>query len=322
MKSVTYLRRNRKTPAIREMLSEVQVRASDIVAPFYVIDGHKKTQNVDAMPGVQRLSKDLVVKQAEYIHEKGIQSICLFPVIEKSLKNFYGSEAINLDGLIPETIRLLKKEIPSLTVIADVALDPYTSHGHDGIPDKTGYIDNSKSLRMLKAQAIALAQAGVDIVAPSDMMDGRVFEIRKSLDKENHSKVSILSYASKYASSTFYSPFREALNSAPSYGDKKTYQLSPNRVKEGLFEANVDEKEGADMLLVKPGLLYLDILQKVKESSMLPVGAFHVSGEYSMIMAADKLGFLSAKEAFLESFVAFKRAGADFIITYGYTYIF
>ncbi|MCH9630013.1 MAG: Delta-aminolevulinic acid dehydratase [Chlamydiia bacterium] len=314
-------RRNRKSETIRTLLQEVQLSPSDIVAPFYLLSGKGRKEEIISMPGIFKLSVDLIAKEAEKLHKKGVQAICLFPVTDSSHKDFYGTEAMNDSGLIPSAIRFLKKEVPSLAVISDVALDPYTTHGHDGIPDADGYVNNDKSLRMLKAQALSQARAGVDIVAPSDMMDGRVLAIRKALDKEGFTQVSILSYAAKYTSPALYSPFRSALSSTPSYGDKKSYQLSPSNAKEAYIECSQDENEGADMLLVKPGLPYLDILYRIKQSTSLPVGAFHVSGEYSMVMAAHDKGFFDAKGAFDEALTAFKRAGADFIFSYSYNFL-
>lgn len=316
MKLLSRPRRNRKSESIRTLLEDVVVTPQDIVAPLYVVEGKNQKTEVRSMPGVFRRSIDSLLNKAEELHKKGIQCICLFPSIDPNLKDFYGSEAINENGLIPKAVRLLKRELPTLSVMTDVALDPYTTHGHDGIPDQSGYIENDKTLRMLKMQAVIQAHSGVDIIAPSDMMDGRVLAIRETLDNKGYENVSILSYSSKYASKALYSPFREALQSTPSKGDKNNYQLSPKSSKEGILEALIDVDEGADILLVKPGLPYLDILYRLKQQVSIPVGAFHVSGEYSMIKAAEKLGYINAKHAFEESMIAFKRAGADFIITY------
>ncbi|PCI94362.1 porphobilinogen synthase [Candidatus Aerophobetes bacterium] len=313
-------RRNRKSESVRNLLQEIHVQPSDIVAPFYLLPGANKKEEIAPMPGIFKLSMDLIASEAENLHKKGIQAICLFPVTDPSYKDLYGTEAMNDNGLIPSAVRFLKKELPSLAIISDVALDPYTTHGHDGIIDEDGYVNNDKSLRMLKAQALSHARAGVDIIAPSDMMDGRVFAIRKALDKEGFTQVNILSYTAKYTSPALYSPFRAALNSTPSFGDKKSYQLNPSVVKDAYIEASQDEHEGADMLLIKPGLPYLDVLYRVKQSTSLPVGIFHVSGEYSMVMAAHQKGYLNAHEAFEEALIAFKRAGADFIFTYSFNY--
>lgn len=314
-------RRNRKSESIRKILQEIYFQASDIIAPLFLLSGTNRKEEISSMPGIYRLSLDLLLKKAEALHKRGIQGICLFPVIEPHLKNHYGSEAFNENGLVPSAIKTLKEEIPSLTIFSDVALDPYTSHGHDGIPNEDGYIDNDKTLRALKAQALTQARSGVDVIAPSDMMDGRILTIRKALDKEGFSQTSLLSYATKYASLSLYAPFREALNSTPSFGNKYSYQLNPASSKVSELEAKLDEEEGADMLLVKPGLPYLDILYRLKQKTSLPVGAYHVSGEYAIIIAAHEKGVIDAKLAFEESMIAFKRAGADFVFTYAYDFL-
>ncbi len=308
-------RRNRKSPAIRSLVQETHLHASDLIVPFFILEGTNIRQPIQAMPGIDRLSIDLLIKEAELLHAQGIPAIALFPVIDPSLKDEIGSEGWNPNSLIVRAIYQLKKEIPSLSLITDIALDPFTSHGHDGIVNDKGEIVNDESLDALVKQAICYAEAGCDIVAPSDMMDGRVKAIRESLDKEGHNQTSILSYAAKYASA-FYGPFRNAIQTKLSFGDKKTYQMDPSNRQEAIKEALLDEGEGADMLLVKPALPYLDVICILKEKTSLPIGAYHVSGEYAMIMAADEKGFLDAEQVLYESLISIKRAGADFIFTY------
>ncbi|QVL57825.1 MAG: porphobilinogen synthase [Simkaniaceae bacterium] len=308
-------RRNRKSPAVRSLIQETVLQASDLIVPFFVLDGEKNRQPIQSMPGIDRLSVDLIIKEAELLHAQGIPAIALFPVINPSLKDIHGSEAWNPLSLIPQAIRQIKKELPSLCVINDVALDPYTSHGHDGIVNEKGEIDNDETLGALVKQATCYAEAGCDIIAPSDMMDGRVKVIREALDNKGNNQTSILSYTAKYASA-FYGPFRNAIQTSLSFGDKKTYQMDPANRDEAVREALLDEEEGADMLMVKPGLPYLDVILALKEKSSLPVGAYHVSGEYAMIMAAHEKGFLDAETALYESLISIKRAGADFIFTY------
>lgn len=262
------------------------------------------------MPGINRLSIDLLLKEAELLHAQGIPAVALFPVIDPSLKDDQGSEGWNPESLVVRAIQALKRELPSLCVITDVALDPFTSHGHDGIIYE-GEVDNDLTLEALVKQATCYAEGGCDIVAPSDMMDGRVGVIRKALRPQ----VGILSYTAKYASA-FYGPFRNAIGSQLLSGDKKTYQMNPANRREAIREALLDEEEGADMLMVKPALPYLDVLLAIKEKTTLPVGAYHVSGEYAMVMAAAEKGFINAELTFYESLISIKRAGADFIFTY------
>lgn len=313
-------RRNRHTAAIRSLVEETYLRPSDFVAPFFLLAGENQQQPIETLPGVSRLSLDHILREAEKLHRFGIPAIALFPVIDPELKDEHGSEAFNERGLIPQAIRLLKKEIPSLCVMADIALDPYTSHGHDGIANATGSILNDSTVEVLAQMAVLLAQCGVDIVAPSDMMDGRIGAIRQALDLHHYSDVGILSYSSKYASN-LYAPFREAVGSSLKFGDKKTYQMNPANSREALREARLDVAEGADMLMVKPALFYLDIIAKLKAATDIPICAYHVSGEYAMVMAAHEKGYLEASKVFLESLVSIKRAGADFIFTYALPYI-
>jgi porphobilinogen synthase len=288
-------RRNRHTAAIRALVEETNLRPADLVAPFFLLPGEKRKDPIATLPGVARLSLDHVLREAEALHRQGIPAIALFPVIDPDLKDAEGNETLNGEGLIPQAIRQLKKEIPSLCVIADVALDPYTSHGHDGIADDRGHIVNDATVEVLAKMAVVLAQA--------------------ALDQQGFSSVGILSYTAKYASS-LYAPFREALGSTLKFGDKKTYQMNPANSREALREARLDVAEGADMLMVKPALLYLDVIAKLKEATDIPICAYHVSGEYAMVMAAHEKGYLNASKVFFESLLSIKRAGADFIFTY------
>lgn len=308
-------RRNRKSPAIRSLLEETTISPKDLIYPFFVIEGSTIQEPIPKMPGVYRLSIDLLVKKAEMLHAQGIQAVSLFPVIDSSLKNTQGSEAWRPNSLIVQSIQKLKQALPSLCVIADIALDPFTSHGHDGVTNEKGEIDNDLTLNALVKQALCYAEAQCDILAPSDMMDGRIKIIREALDNKGATHVSILSYTAKYASS-FYSPFRNAIQTNLAFGDKKSYQLNPANTKEAVYEALIDQEEGADMLMIKPALPYLDIISKIKEKTLLPVGAYHVSGEYAMIMAAHEKGYLDAQSALYESLIGIKRSGADFIFTY------
>lgn len=267
------------------------------------------------MPGVFRLSGDLLIKELRSLWKEGLRAAALFPVISPSQKDPVGSEALNPSGLIPNVIKKIKEALPELCLFADIALDPYTSHGHDGLVTEKGEVFNDPTLEVLAQMSLVLAQAGADFVAPSDMMDGRVATIRKALDQNHFKETGILSYTAKYASA-LYSPFRDALHSAPSFGDKKTYQMNPANSREVLFEAHLDEEEGADILMVKPALFYLDILAKLRSSTHLPLSAYHVSGEYAMVMAAHEKGMIDATRIFYEALLSIKRAGADFIFSY------
>ncbi len=307
-------RRNKKSFAIRRLIEETVLNPSDFIAPFFVTPGLNK-KITSGLPDVDILSADQVLKSAEHLHKEGVMALILFPIIENSLKDSIGSESYNESGLIPETVKLLKKELPSMCVITDIALDPYTSHGHDGILDDNGLVANDPSLEILAKQALTHGEAGADIVAPSDMMDGRIGYIRNKLDKQNLSDVSILSYCAKFASS-LYKGFRDTLGSKLVSGDKLSYQLSPSNISESLLEAKLDLEEGADMLLVKPSMFYSDVISKIKNFSDVPVGAYQVSGEYSMIKAAGKLNYLDVDSTLKESLISLKRSGADFIISY------
>lgn len=306
-------RRNRRSPAIRSLVRETHLLPCDLVQPYFILPGEKRLSPICEMPGIDRLSIDLLLKEVEPLHAKGLQAIALFPCIENSLKCPEGKEALNPFGLIPQAIKMIKKELPSLCIITDIALDPYTSHGHDGLIDEYGYVLNDLTVETLCRQALVQAEAGCDIIAPSDMMDGRVRAIRQTLDSYDLQNVGILSYTAKYASS-LYSPFRGALQSSLKLGDKKSYQMDPANSREALLEASLDEEEGADILMVKPASLYLDIISKLREKTTLPIAAYHVSGEYTMVMAA--ANYIDPTTLFHETLLAIKRAGADIIFSY------
>jgi len=308
-------RRNRKSAAIRQLIQETYLHPQDLIYPCFVIDGQRRRDPIASLPGIARLSLDLLLKEVERVAERGIQAITLFPVIPRELKNERGEEALNEEGILLRAILTLKQEFPEICLISDIALDPYTSHGHDGLINERGEILNDETVEFLAQIALLQAAAGVDMVAPSDMMDGRVRVLRETLDQNGYCHVSIHAYSAKYAS-CFYAPFREALSSAPTFGDKKTYQLNPANRREAVLEALLDAQEGADILMVKPALPYLDIIYKIREETSLPISAFQVSGEYAMIMAAASHGWLDATRAFCESALSIKRAGADMIFTY------
>ncbi|MBT0570053.1 porphobilinogen synthase [Curvibacter sp. CHRR-16] len=314
-------RRLRHDTFTRNLVRETQLSAHDLIYPVFVVDGSKQRQAISSMPGAERLSLDLLLPVAEECCRLGIPALALFPAIEQSLKTFDGKEALNPDGLVPRTIKALKQAFPELGVIADIALDPFTSHGQDGIPDTrpghNNYILNDETVSLLTQQALIYAQAGVDIVAPSDMMDGRVYAIRSALEKENLIHTRIMSYSAKYASA-FYGPFREAVGSSSNLGkaDKKVYQMDPANSDEALREVALDISEGADMVMVKPGMPYLDIVQRIKAEFKVPTFAYQVSGEYAMLKAAALNGWLDHDAVMMESLLAFKRAGADGVLTY------
>lgn len=314
------LRRNRKSPAIRDLLQETRLHPNQLIAPLFVVEGEKQKQSVASMPGVYRFSQDLLVKETLELYELGIRAIDLFAYVPLEKKDRWGSEAARPDNLICQTLKLLKREIPDMCLMVDIALDPYTDHGHDGIMDDKGEVLNDPSVVALGEMALLAAEAGADVIAPSDMMDGRIAYLRKLLDQSQFHNVSILSYAVKFTSA-FYGPFRDALQSAPRFGNKSGYQVNPANSREAILECLVDDQEGADMLLIKPALPYLDIISKVREQTLLPVGAYQVSGEYAMIMAAGQNGWIDPKKAMMESLLSIKRAGADFIFTYAAKYI-
>lgn len=308
-------RRNRKSAAIRSLIQETRLHPNQLVSPLFVVEGRHIKSPISSMPGICRFSIDQLLLEATELYELGIRAVDLFCVVPSEMKDPTGQEALRPNNLMQRAIRALKAELPELCVMTDIALDPYTDHGHDGIINERGEIDNDATLSILAEMSLRAADAGVDILAPSDMMDGRVAFLRSTLDQAGFSQVGILSYAAKYASA-FYGPFREALDSAPKFGDKKTYQLNPANAREALLECDLDEAESADMLLIKPALAYLDIISKVRERTHLPIGAYHVSGEYSMVMAAAQNGWLDAAKVFEECLLSIKRAGADFIFTY------
>jgi porphobilinogen synthase len=298
------------------MVRENFLSPAQLIAPLFVIEG--KTQNIPikSMPGYARFSIDQLVIEAKELYSLGVKSVALFPAISDSLKTPEAREAYNSDGLNARAIRALKEALPGMMVMGDIALDPYSSDGHDGLVDpKTGEILNDATLEVLAMQAICEAKAGVDIIGPSDMMDGRVGYIREALDREGFHNTMIMSYTAKYASG-YYGPFRDALDSAPKKGDKKTYQMDPANGDEALREASLDEAEGADILMVKPGLPYLDIIYRLKQSFTLPIAAYNVSGEYAMVKAAAQNGWIDHDKVMMENLMCFRRAGADIILTY------
>lgn len=298
------------------MVRETQLLPAHLIAPLFVIEGTGQRVEIKSMPGQFRFSIDELVKECKELFALGIHTVALFPAIPDNLKTPDAREAFNPEGLNSRAIRAVKAAIPDMMIMGDIALDPYSSEGHDGLVDpKTGEIVNDPTLEVLAKQAICEARAGVDIIGPSDMMDGRVGYLRHALDKEGFQNVLIMSYSAKYASG-FYGPFREALDSAPKKGDKKTYQMDPSNSKEALREAMLDEEEGADILMVKPGLPYLDVIYRLKESFTLPVAAYNVSGEYAMVKAAAQNGWIDNDKVILETLVSFRRAGADIILTY------
>lgn len=308
-------RRNRRNAGIRSLVTENVVTPADLVLPMFVQEGENTDTPIASMPGVSRLSIDLLVKAAGEALSLGVPGVALFPAIDPALKEPRGAESTNRNGLMQRATRALKRAHPGLVVITDVALDPYSSDGHDGVVID-GRIDNEVTLPILAAMAVSQAEAGADIVAPSDMMDGRVAEIRTALDASGFYETAICSYCVKYASA-FYGPFRDALDSAPRGGDKKTYQMNPANARACYREIELDEAEGADYLMVKPGLPYADIIRLAREHSNLPVAAYHVSGEYAMLKAAAANGWIDYDACLLESMLCLKRAGADIIFTYG-----
>ena len=307
-------RRNRKSDAIRRLVRETRLCPSDLIWPLFVVEGRGERVPIASMPGCERLSRDLIVEESAEAFKLGIPAVALFPALDDTLKDPRAKESTNPDGLLQRTVGDLKSAVPELCVITDVAMDPYSSDGHDGLV-RDGKILNDETLPILAAMAVSQAEAGADMVAPSDMMDGRVGFIRGALDAAGFTEVGILSYAVKYASA-FYGPFREALDSAPRGGDKNAYQMDPANAREALREVAHDVEEGADMLMVKPALPYLDVISAVKSSFDLPVAAYQVSGEYAMLMAAARNGWLDGRAIFHESLTSIKRAGADMILTY------
>jgi len=310
-------RRLRRDDFTRRLVREHALSVNDLIYPVFVLEGEKRRESVASMPGVDRVSLDLLLHVAEECVQLGIPVMALFPVISANLKTPDGKEATNPIGLIPHVVSTLKKHFPNLGIMTDVALDPYTSHGQDGLLDETGYILNDITVEVLTQQALTQANAGVDIVAPSDMMDGRIGAIRNALEEHGHIHTRIMAYSAKYASA-FYGPFRDAVGSAANLGksDKKTYQMDPGNTEEALREVGLDIAEGADMVMVKPGMPYLDIVRRVKDEFKVPTFAYQVSGEYAMLKAAAQNGWLDHDAVMMESLLAFKRAGADGILTY------
>ncbi|NJL54029.1 porphobilinogen synthase [bacterium] len=307
-------RRLRRTETLRRMVREHNLRVEDLIYPLFVMEGEGQREEVPSMPGCYRFTLDLLLDEVKQADELGIGAIALFPLISYNQKDNVGTESYNADGLIPRAVRAIKQAVPDVLVITDVALDPYSSEGHDGIV-QDGKILNDETVAVLVRQALVHAEAGADFVAPSDMMDGRVGAIRDALDAEGWINVGILAYSAKYASA-YYGPFRDALDSAPKFGDKKTYQMDAANAREAIKEVDLDIAEGADIVMVKPALAYLDIICQIKQHTNLPVAAYNVSGEYAMIKAAAEQGWIDEKKVVLETLTSMKRAGADLILTY------
>ena len=311
------MRRMRADQFSRDLLRENQISVSDLIYPVFVKEGNGQREKINSMPGIERLSVDNLIKEAKQIHKLGIPSIAIFPVVPIEKKSDQAEEAFNPNGLAQKAIKALKDTFPDLGVISDVALDPFTSHGQDGLIDDEGYVLNDETVEVLIKQALSHAQAGADIIAPSDMMDGRVGAIRDTLEKNNFRNTRILAYSAKYASS-FYGPFRDAVGSSSNLGsgNKYTYQMDPANTNEALHEVALDIHEGADMVMVKPGMPYLDIVRRVKDEFKMPTFVYQVSGEYSMLKAAAQNGWLNENDCVMESMLCIKRAGADAILTY------
>jgi len=310
----TRLRRLRTNAAIRDMVQEHRLHPSDFISPLFIMEGSNQKEEISSMPGYFRFTLDLLEEEIAELQELGIRAVLLFVKVPDDKKDNKGSEALNQDGLMQKTVRLIKENHPDMYVMTDVALDPYSSHGHDGIV-KDDKILNDESVEVLAQMSVTHAKAGADMVAPSDMMDGRIGAIREALDRNGFTGTGIMAYSAKYASS-FYGPFRDALDSAPGFGDKKTYQMNPANAAEALREAEMDVEEGADIVMVKPGLPYLDVVRAVADHVNVPVSVYNVSGEYAMIKAAAAQGWLNEEEVMMESLLAFKRAGASLIATY------
>ncbi|TAF08154.1 MAG: porphobilinogen synthase [Nostocales cyanobacterium] len=308
-------RRLRRTETLRKMVRETTLTVDDLIYPMFVMEGEGQKVEIASMPGCYRFSLDLLLKEIAEVSQLGINAIALFPVIPENQKDDTGTESYNPAGLVQTTVKAIKKAVPNIIVMTDVALDPFTTHGHDGLVDENGVILNDPTVEVLVKMALSQAEAGADFVAPSDMMDGRVGAIRQALDTEGYINVGILAYSAKYASA-YYGPFRDALDSAPKFGDKKTYQMDAANSKEALKEVELDIAEGADIVMVKPALAYLDIIHQVKINTNLPVAAYNVSGEYAMIKAAAANGWIDEKKVILETLTSMKRAGADLILTY------
>ena len=307
-------RRNRKSAVIRQLVEETNVTVKDLIFPLFVVPGENQRIAVDSMPGIYRYTVDTVLDEIAACCELGVTSFAPFPALPDSLKDPKATESANPDGLFPTAIRQIKKQFPDVCLVTDVAMDPYSSDGHDGIV-KDGNILNDETLEVLGSMALVQAEAGADMVAPSDMMDGRIGHIRQTLDRHGFTNVSIMAYTAKYASA-FYGPFRDALDSAPKSGDKKTYQMNPANRREALIEADLDIEEGADILMVKPAIPYLDVVRLLRDNYAQPIAAYHVSGEYAMVKAAAANGWIDGEQTMMESLLSIKRAGADIILTY------
>lgn len=314
MKLIQRPRRNRQNDAMRSFHRETWLSPDHLIYPLFIFDGEGR-QAIGSMPGCDRLGKEALLEEVGAAYEDGVRSVVLFPAIDEALKSSSAEECQNPDGLIPQSIIALKKSFPDLLVVTDVALDPYSSDGHDGLVTEEGRILNDETVEVLVQQALTQARAGADIIAPSDMMDGRIGAIRGALDAEGFESVCLLSYTAKYASK-FYGPFRDALDSAPKFGDKLTYQMDPANGREALRELALDEEEGADMVMVKPAGPYLDVIYRIRQATNLPVAAYQVSGEYAMLCAAIQNGWLDERGAVMESLFSIRRAGADVILTY------
>ncbi|MDM3848631.1 MAG: porphobilinogen synthase [Aphanizomenon gracile PMC649.10] len=308
-------RRLRRTETLRKMVRETILTVDDLIYPMFVMEGESAKLEIASMPGCYRYSLDLLLEEIAAVSQLGINAIALFPVIPEEQKDDIATESYNPEGLVQETVKAIKNAVPEIIIITDVALDPFTTHGHDGLVDENGKILNDQTVEVLVKMALSQAEAGADFVAPSDMMDGRIGAIRQALDAEGYINVGILAYSAKYASA-YYGPFRDALDSSPKFGDKKTYQMDAANAKEALKEIELDIAEGADMIMVKPALAYLDIICQVKTATNLPVAAYNVSGEYAMIKAAAQHGWIDEKKVILETLTSMKRAGADLILTY------
>lgn len=307
-------RRNRGSQSIRNLVQENILTKQDLLFPMFLLDGKNQQEEIESMPGIFRYSLDLLLKEIDQCANLGLEAFAVFPVVAENLKDKLATESANKDGLYIKALEKIKQEFPHITLMTDVAMDPYSSDGHDGIIEN-GKILNDETLPILSNMALAQAEAGADLIGPSDMMDGRVKHIRESLDSKGYTNTSIISYTAKYASA-FYGPFRDALDSAPKFGDKKTYQMNPANSKEALIEAQLDTEEGADILMVKPALAYLDIIKLLSDNSNLPIAAYNVSGEYAMIKAAAQKGWIDEEKTIHEKLLSMKRSGSDIILTY------
>ncbi len=308
-------RRLRRNPSIRSLVREAHLSVDDFIYPMFVMEGENSRVEIPSMPEAYRFTLDLLVKEVEENYALGIKAIALFPAVPEEKKDLTGSESFNPEGLAQRAVRAIKAVLPDIIIFTDVALDPFTTHGHDGLIDDNGVILNDETVEVLVKMSISQAAAGTDFVSPSDMMDGRIGAIRQGLDANGFENVGILAYSAKYASA-YYGPFRDALGSAPKSGDKKTYQMDPANSREAIKEVYLDIAEGADIVMVKPALAYLDIIAKVKDATNVPVAAYNVSGEYTMIKAAAQLGWIDEKKVMLETLLSMKRAGADIILSY------